>query len=453
MSNHQHDRPDHPDVSRRGFLLSSAAAAGIAGVAGMLASAPAAKAVDAKPYTGPLKASRQRLKLADGEPIRIGVIGTGGMGTGHCEAFCSLAKQGKENVQIVALADVCKPRLEHAARKCREHQPSIDVQTYYGDHAPLLARGDLHGVLIASPEHWHEKHAIDALLTGHDVYLEKPMTLYLDEALRLRQVVMANPDLRLQVGTQMTNLPKYHEARKVIKAGTIGKPVFSQTSYCRNSKDGEWNYYHIDPNWKDGENVDWRAWCGPMGEQPWDPVVYARWRRYRKWSTGIIGDLLVHVMTPMLVALEPGWPVRVCASGGHYIDKTMENHDQVNLNIEFDSGHTMIIAGSTCNEVGLETLIRGHKGNIYLGGRNCVVRPERIYADDVDEQTIECADVGNDQDLHRLKWMKCIRTREQPDSDIEQGTKVMVMCDLASRSMWEGGAYAFDPLTMRARRQ
>jgi hypothetical protein len=112
----------------------------------------------------------------------------------------------------------------------------------------------------------------------------------------------------------------------------------------------------------------------------------------------------------------------------------------------------MILTGSTCNEVGLETMIRGHKGNIYLGGRNCVMRPERIYVDEIDEETVECPDIGNDQDLHRIKFVDVVRTRIQPDSDIEQGTKVMVMVDLATRSMWEGGAFAFDPRTMTARR-
>src|SRR5690606_30534136 len=129
----------------------------------------------------------------------------------------------------------------------------------------------------------------------------------------------------------------------------------------------------------------------------------------------------------------------------------MENFDQVNLAINFESGHQMVVAGSTCNEVGLETLIRGHKGNIYLGGRHCVVRPERIYSEEMDTQEIECPDIGNDQDMHRLKWLKCIRTREQPDSDIVQGTKVMVIVDLAARSMWEGAAFGFDPKTMTAR--
>jgi len=383
----------------------------------------------------------------------MAVIGTGGMGTNHCSSFIALHKAGKEQLEIVALADVNQRNLAKAKGVCETGQGNT-VETFT-DYRKLLARQDINGVLIASPEHWHAQMAIDALVAGKDVYLEKPMTLKLDEALRLRELVKANPDLRLQVGTQMTNMPKFHRAREVIAAGTIGTPVWSQTSYCRNSKDGEWNYYLLDPDLKPGVNLDWEGWCGPGGAAPWDPKVYARWRRYRHWSTGIIGDLLVHVVTPMLVAIgeKVGWPTRVTASGLHCVDKAMENHDQVNITVEFEHDHTMIIAGSTCNETGLETRIRGNKGNIDLNSRHCIVRPERIYAEELDEKRFDCPDIGNDQDVHRVKWLKCVRDREMPDSDVDQGSKVMVIVDLATRSMWDGGAYTFNPKTMTAARQ
>jgi predicted dehydrogenase len=278
------------------------------------------------------------------------------------------------------------------------------------------------------------------------------MTLRLDAALRLKQVADANPAVRVQVGTQYVMYSSYHEASRMIAAGKIGKPVFSLSSFCRNSKDGEWLYYAIDPAWEPGVNLDWDAWCGPLGRADWDPAVYARWRRYRRYSTGIIGDLLVHRITPLVMGANLGWPTRVVASGGHYVDKVMENHDQVNINIEFENDHTMIVAGSTANEVGLETLIRGHKGNIYLGGRTTTVRPERIFAEEFDAETIEGPNEGDTQDQLRHNWLHCIRTREAVASPVELGTKVMVIVDLATRSMWDGAAYTFDPATMTARK-
>lgn len=429
------------DTSRRDFL--SFVAAG-----GALSAFPLEEVL-ADPRPAP-RAAPGALLGAD-EAARIGIIGTGGMGTGHLEAFVNMNREGRCPVQVVALADVCQPRLAVAKEKAEGVQSAGSVGTYT-NYKELLAQPDIHAVLIASPEHWHQQMAEDAILAGKDVYIEKPMTLRLANALRLKKVVEANPERILNVGTQYVMTPSYGAARDLIKEGAIGKPVWSQTSYCRNSKDGEWLYYEIDPAWKPGVNLDWDAWCGPLGKAAWDPQVYARWRRYRKYSTGIIGDLLVHRITPLIWAMDLGWPVRVTAAGGHYVDKVMENHDQVNLTIEFENEHTMIVAGSTANEVGLETMIRGHKGNLYVGGRNAILRPEQLFADELEERTIVGEDIGDDQDALRRKWLDCLHTREAPPSPVELGTKVMVIVDLATRSMWEGGAFGYDPQTQKVKK-
>ncbi len=448
--------------TRRQFL--STAASSLAATS--LAIGAMSKIAGATPAPSPAPADNQpigkakaRIATDPTKPLRIGLIGTGGpngcaMGLGHALSIASLAESNKVNAEIVAICDLNTLHLDYAKKVIDEEQGkrSIKPVQTHAKYKDLLSRDDIHGVVIATPEHWHAQMGIDAILAGKDVYLEKPMTLNLADALALHRVHQANQDIICQVGTQQTNYPKWHEARKLIDSGAIGTPIFSQTSYCRNSKDGEW-HYKVNPEWKPGVNLDWDEWCGPLGPMPWDPKVYYQWRRYRKTSTGIIGDLLAHVMTPMIMTLAgQGWPVRVVASGSHLIDKTMENHDLVNIQIEFESGHQMLLAGSTCNETGLETMIRGHEANIYLNSRHCVVRPERTFAEESDEKTIQCADVGNDQDAHRVKWMNAIRTREPVWSTVELGLRVMVAIDLATRSMWEGGAFKFDPKTMASSR-
>jgi predicted dehydrogenase len=423
------------DTSRRDFLSAVAGA-------GALATFPLEEVL-ADPRPAP-RAIPGPVLRADG-PIRLGVIGTGGMGTGHIEAFVNMNREGKCDVAVVALADVCQARLARAKEKAETVQGAGTVGTY-ASYKELLAQPDIHAVLIASPEHWHQQMAEDAILAGKDVYVEKPMTLRLAQALRLMKVMDANPERILNVGTQFVMAPSYGAARDMIKQGVIGKPVWSQTSYCRNSKDGEWLYYEIDPAWQPGVNLDWNAWCGPLGKAAWDPEVYARWRRYRRYSTGIIGDLLVHRITPLIWSMDLGWPVRVTASGGHYVDKVMENHDQVNLTIEFENEHTMVVAGSTANEMGLETVIRGHKGNLYVGGRNAIMRPERLFADEMEgEKIVVGEDIGDEQDAHRKKWLDSLHTREAPASPVDLGAKVMVIVDLATRSMWDRSAFGYDP--------
>ncbi|HVS17782.1 MAG TPA: Gfo/Idh/MocA family oxidoreductase [Planctomycetota bacterium] len=446
MSQPKRPRPVPPaSSSRRAFLGSAAALAGSAALGGCAASGVGAD------RGAPVPKGAPRVPLGEGEPIRIGVIGTGGMGSAHLDGMLSARSAGREKLEIVAVCDVNAKRVEEARAKLREGAPDVAVEAYR--HYPeLLERDDVHAVLIASPEHWHAQMAEDAIAAGKDVYLEKPMTLRLPEALRLKQVVDAN-DAILQVGTQYMMIPKYAEARRLIQAGAIGVPTLSQTSYCRNSREGEW-LYGIDPEVQPGEVLDWEAWLGLehglSKDIPFDTEIYHRWRRYRDFSTGIVGDLLPHQMTPMMWCLEAGWPVRVTAHGHHLVDKAMENHDQVFLTVSYENGHTMIVAGSTCNENGLAELIRGHEANLQLSGNNCVLSPESIFVDDVDPQTIECPGIDS-QDALRLDWMRSIRTRGPNASPVEYGTRMMVICDLATRSMWDGKAWSFDPAGMTAR--
>jgi predicted dehydrogenase len=434
-------RPLTAGTSRRDFLVHGAT------LAGALAAGCKSPGGSEPPQDQPVPTAPERQPLTADAPLRIGVVGLGMMGAPHLDTLIDFAKKKRENVQVVAVADVCKTRLDPALARARDQQ-QIDVAGYR-DHRQLLARDDLHGVMLAVPEHWHAHMAVDAIGSGKDVYLEKPMTLRLGEALWLERLMAKNPHMRLQVGTQYVMLGKYAAARKLIAEGAIGHPTFSQTSYCRNSKDGEW-LYPIDPKVQPGELLDWTTWCGPLGERPFDTQVFHRWRRYKDWSTGIIGDLLVHMMTPLIWALDAGWPVHVSATGGHYIDKAMENHDQVNLTIRFEREHTMTVCGSTCNEQGVETLIRGHKANLFLGGSHCVMRPERVFAEEGEARTIECPRV-DDQDELRLDWLRSIRTRRPNASPVELGTKVMVIVDLATRAMWEGSDLAFNPATRTAR--
>ncbi len=396
----------------------------------------------------PIPSAPKKSPKAEGERIRVGLIGCGGMGSGHLGSMMGQREANKEAFDVVAVCDVNQIRLDQAQKTATERQEGVTVVAYE-DHRDLLAQKDIDCVLIASPEHWHATMAVDAIAAGKDVYCEKPMTLSIEEALWMRDTMDANPHMRLQVGTQYMMYEKYQVARKWVSEGRIGQPTLSQTSYCRNSKNGEW-LYGIDPKVKPGETLNWERWCGPNGLAEFDTEVYHRWRRYRHWSTGIIGDLLVHMMTPLMYSLDRGWPVRVSASGGHYSDKAMENHDQVMLTVEFEKEHTMIVAGSTCNEQGLEVLIRGHEANLYLGSNDCELRPERIFADDVDPERHECARISPQEAL-RLNWLKCVRTREENISQVELAAQVMIVVDLATRSMWTGSAWGFDPATGKAK--
>ncbi len=393
-----------------------------------------------------LPAAAYRRVLGAAERVRIGVIGPGGMGSGHVGSFGDFHKSGKFPVDLVALSDVAIPHMERAKAMADERQNGVKIALHQ-DYRRLLDMKDVDGIVNATPEHWHCQIGVDAIEAGKDVYGEKPLTLTIEEGFRVKAAVDASKQI-FQVGTQKMALSKYRAAREMVKAGKIGKPLWSQTGYCRNTPTGEWNYYGIEMDLKPGVNLDWKMWCGPKGDRPWDPLIYHRWRRYKDFSTGIIGDLLVHEMTPLMYALDSDYPVRVHCAGAHMIDLDMENHDQVLITAQFPDGHTMLVAGNTNNEQSFTNMIRGQKGTIYLGGKDAELRPERPFADDVEAEKSDLPDVA-DQDMLRLNWLECIKSREPNFSQVEFATKMMVVVDLATRSAWDGRAYAFDPGTRK----
>ena len=175
--------------SRRSFLATTAGAAAAAALASSVGRAMAKPAPIARWDDQPVGKAKGRVALKDGEPIRVGVIGIGGepgacaMGLGHCESLTkNIAAKGRENVQVVAVCDLNKHYVEQGKSKLAKWQPGVKVDGY-AKSAELLARGDIHGVVVATPEHWHSMSGIEAILAGKDLYLEKPMCLNLEMAI------------------------------------------------------------------------------------------------------------------------------------------------------------------------------------------------------------------------------------------------------------------------------
>src|SRR2546425_12537554 len=161
--------------------------------------------------------------LGANDRINFGLIGLGNMGTGHLR---SLTKRSEsDNIRCVAVSDVYQKRLTRA----RDIMGGGDG---YLDYRRLIDRKDIDAVLIATPDHWHAKLAIEAMETGKHVYLEKPMTHTVEEAKDVHETVVRTKRV-LQVGSQTTSSDQWWKARKAIADGMIGKLIQSQGSYHR----------------------------------------------------------------------------------------------------------------------------------------------------------------------------------------------------------------------------
>ena len=113
--------------------------------------------------------------LGANEKLKIGIIGCGGMANSHMRALVDMYQS--DNCEIVAVNDIYTTRMEAAAELTGGRQ--------FKDYRTLLEQKDIDYVLIATPEHWHYQMAADALEAGKHVYVEKPMTHKIDQAIKL----------------------------------------------------------------------------------------------------------------------------------------------------------------------------------------------------------------------------------------------------------------------------
>ena len=288
--------------NRRDFMRNAAGVGAAVSLAGRAFAAPQRKAAPGR-------------VVGANDRINVGVLGVGGRGTYVGRTFARVGKE-QNPCQVVAVCDVYQKRVDENKEfhKCDG----------YLDYREVIARKDVDAVIIATPDHWHARMALEAMDAGKDVYLEKPMCHTVEEARQLAERVKQAGRV-LQVGSQTTSADQWWKAKKAIADGAIGEMLMSQGSYHRNSRDGEWNW-KIDPNAgpdKQGPDfIDWKMWLGPAPKRAWNPDRFFRFRKYWDYSGGTATDLFFHVAAPLNICWsEPQFPFKVMAGGGNYVFK------------------------------------------------------------------------------------------------------------------------------------
>src|SRR5262249_49170891 len=158
------------------------------------------------------------------------------------------------------------------------------------NHQDVLGNKNVNAVLIATPDHWHAKLAIDAIKAGKHVYLEKPMCHTIEQALELARIEQANRKaIRVQVGVRSTSFEINEGGGEHIGKNGIGKLVMIHSSSCRNNTAGQWRDYGEWENIKDPgkAGLDWEMWLGSRfkvagqelaPKRPWDPKRFFQFR-------------------------------------------------------------------------------------------------------------------------------------------------------------------------------
>ena len=307
--------------------------------------------------------------LGANDRLNMAVIGTGGMGSGHTRGLVN--RKDADNLDVIQVCDVYRRRLNNNIKTIGKGADSGTMR-----YEEVLDNPDVDAVVIATPDHWHTKIAIEAMEAGKDVYCEKPLSLTIEQAIACRDAVHRTGRV-LQVGPQGTSSPGIWAAQDAIRDGRIGKVSWSQGSYCRNSRGGQFNW-HIDPDAGPNNDrssdgyVDWDRWLGHeygLAEKiDWNADHFFRFRKYYAYNGGLATDLLYHKLAPFTKAIrghDGEYPKRVVASGGTYLEKDERDiPDTFMMMVDYPSEHTIVLASVMTNDVGVEDVIRGQHGTL-----------------------------------------------------------------------------------------
>jgi len=395
----------------------------------------------------PLSAQSARRILGANDRINMGMIGVGGRGSGHVRALMQ-RKEMQGDVTIVGISDIYSKRNDAGLAAANLTQKDL-----HRDYHDLLARSDVDGVFISTPDHWHAPMTLDALDAGKDVYVEKPVTLTIPEAKAVAEKVAQTGGV-VQVGCQHTSDKRHLKARELVEDGWIGKPLWAQANYSRNTLYGEWNY-EIDED-ASAEDVGWEDFLGSAPKRAFSRDRYFRWRKYWDYSGGIATDLFYHRLTPLRQVMGVEFPTRVTGSGGIYVHKDREVPDTYTSTVEYQDSYC-VLGSSMANSAGnehMDSVVYGHKGTITYDGMAIVVQPEWQFEKEFIEKTgsskmyveVEPHAMGVE---HIDNFLSCMRTRQKPNCDADFSYKIMTAIKLGVDSYREGKTMLWDPVRER----
>src|SRR5512134_1022539 len=217
--------------------------------------------------------------LGANERVRLGLIGCGSRGVGNMNNFLKLG-----TVDVTALCDVYGAQIEQARK-------SATGAKSFADHRQVLDMKDLDAVIVAVPDHWHKAITIDALNAGKDVYVEKPLTLRIDEGPDIVKAARVSGRV-CQVGMQQRSGAHYLQAkREYFDTGKLGKITYVRTWWHGNG-------FHLRRApaslQTQPADLDWARFVGPLRWREYDPQQYYNWRAYLDYGGGQITDLFTH---------------------------------------------------------------------------------------------------------------------------------------------------------------
>jgi predicted dehydrogenase len=401
---------NYPRISRRKFLGASTR------FAGGLLGAPQILRSDTLGSAG---------KSAANSRLGFGFIGTGGICRGHLKSF-----SGMKDVQPIAVCDVRTWQIDKALATLGEKGYSDVAST--PDYEEVIANPAVDVVCVTTPDHWHAAIAIEAMQAGKDVYVEKPITLTIEEG---KAVVAAEKKYGriVQVGSQQRSSVYFRTAANLVRNGIIGAV---QEIQCRLGTFPEPpENLEITPV---PAGFDYDRWLGPTPfygytEHRVKADYRGGWRCYWDYGNRKFGDWGAHHFDIIQWALnrDHTGPVAFIPKGyegaGYHHYRYADGIPVFRDKEPDPENHHIRFIGSEG-----EVLVK--RGKIFTRPSGLV----RYHFTAADDRVYESTD-------HRQNFVDSVRSREKPICPAEIGHRSNTICALAAIAERLGRPVQWDP--------
>lgn len=382
--------------------------------------------------------------------MSIGVIGCGVISNQNIAA-CG------EWVDLAAIAEVDSGR---AAKYNQEHAGGkADI---YEDYRSILDRDDIDIVHVATPDHWHAKPLIEAMLAGKDVYCEKPLTLTIDEGKLVRKIQKQTGRI-VQVGTQQrSTFDLFVKAMAIVADGRLGRIHHVQAAINGGPKSASIPVADVP------EGLNWDRWLGPApavdyrflekGKRGQSNCHY-EFRWWYEYSGGKLTDWGAHHVDIATWALnlngQNEGPISVGGTATHPVDfkdgyPVQKDRYNTAINFKFDvlfpGGTRLTIRDDTDRGV----LIEGDKGRIFVNRGKLVGAPvDQLVDNPLPEDAISKVYKNlpiqfSGRRGHWANFLHCVREQVEPISDVHSHMKMLNICHLAGISARTGRDLKWD---------
>ena len=419
--------PTDTKPTRREFI-EKAATLGAVGLAG-------ARLAQAQPEKQP----------GPNERIHLGIIGCGGMGRGNLRN-CVM----HPDVVLTGACDVWQDRLDPVVAEFKESCKP------YRDFREMLQQPDIDAVIIGTPPHWHCLQAVAAAEAKKDLYLQKPMTLYVGESLAVRNAVRKH-EVICQVGTQIHASENYRRVIEFIRGGNLGEIGCVRTFNVMN----QWpEGVGHNPNTTPPEGLDWDLWCGPAPKCPYNPILAAGAYNHGSWmdySGGWTPGMAPHIIDLPIWALDLKYPVETTSSGGRFLLRddgdAYDNHEVLwrypNLTMTWMSSLTnsygFDLHGDPVPRRRLGIYFHGTKGTLYTDYGSYKLVPEGDRMKDAQPPTPYLPRSPG----HEREWLDSVKSRQKPSCNPDYHVRVDLPIVLSLLSYKLGRSIRFAPTSER----